>query len=470
MMMTDGVFAPSLFALSRRSISGPTRSSSLERNASRTCAGSAVPVMRESVRSSSTSCAEASAPTSASSNVSSTSSQSASERFVLGQDVEQCLAEGIRRPGKLGAQPFDAGARALRLVQRGLDGGLRRNDRRCGRFRHGARLRRVAGGGRRCGLPGGLRFRRLGPARFPIGSPLVADGGGRRLFLLRLAIRGTAGVQIPDNRDDGDNNNGGYNADDHIRFHDTKPKNRNGQGLGTHPPTLVHMANSSRMTSLQRREQLIRIGRSLFASKGFEAVSVEEIAASAKVSKPIVYEHFGGKEGLYAVVVDREMRALTEAPVVRAGHPLRPSAADRGTHGAGAAHLHRGECRRLPGARARFAVHRPGRLVQLAAGRGQHEGRGAAGRLVQAAQTADQGCAVLCADARRHDPCSPDSTGRTSAKSARNSWPHISSIWRGMACHGWRPNPRCGSRGPRPSATPRRPPRCRRPPSSPSNR
>ena len=65
------------------------------------------------------------------------------------------------------------------------------------------------------------------------------------------------------------------------------------------------------MTSYQRREQLIEIGRSLFASKGFEAVSVEEIAATAKVSKPIVYEHFGGKEGLYAVIVDREMRALT---------------------------------------------------------------------------------------------------------------------------------------------------------------
>ena len=65
------------------------------------------------------------------------------------------------------------------------------------------------------------------------------------------------------------------------------------------------------MTSLQRREQLIEVGRSLFAAKGFEAVSVEEIAAHAKVSKPIVYEHFGGKEGLYAVIVDREMRALT---------------------------------------------------------------------------------------------------------------------------------------------------------------
>ena len=65
------------------------------------------------------------------------------------------------------------------------------------------------------------------------------------------------------------------------------------------------------MTSVQRGEQLIAVGRSLFAAKGFESVSVEEIAAHAKVSKPIVYEHFGGKEGLYAVIVDREMRALT---------------------------------------------------------------------------------------------------------------------------------------------------------------
>jgi AcrR family transcriptional regulator len=37
---------------------------------------------------------------------------------------------------------------------------------------------------------------------------------------------------------------------------------------------------------------------------------VEEIAARAKVSKPIVYEHFGGKEGLYAVIVDREVEHI----------------------------------------------------------------------------------------------------------------------------------------------------------------
>jgi AcrR family transcriptional regulator len=64
------------------------------------------------------------------------------------------------------------------------------------------------------------------------------------------------------------------------------------------------------MSGTERREQLLDVGRKLFAEKGFESVSVEEIAAKAGVSKPVVYEHFGGKEGLYAVVVDREMNHL----------------------------------------------------------------------------------------------------------------------------------------------------------------
>jgi AcrR family transcriptional regulator len=67
------------------------------------------------------------------------------------------------------------------------------------------------------------------------------------------------------------------------------------------------------MTGKQRREQLLDVGRRLFAEKGFEGTSVEEIAATAQVSKPVVYEHFGGKEGLYAVVVDREIHELLHA-------------------------------------------------------------------------------------------------------------------------------------------------------------
>ena len=68
--------------------------------------------------------------------------------------------------------------------------------------------------------------------------------------------------------------------------------------------------HAGRLTAAARRAQLIEIGRVVFAERGYEATSVEEIADQAKVSKPIVYEHFGGKEGLYAVVVDREVEHI----------------------------------------------------------------------------------------------------------------------------------------------------------------
>lgn len=64
------------------------------------------------------------------------------------------------------------------------------------------------------------------------------------------------------------------------------------------------------MTAAARREQLIAIACGVFAERGFEGTTVEEIAGRADVSKPVVYEHFGGKEGVYAVVVDREVSTL----------------------------------------------------------------------------------------------------------------------------------------------------------------
>jgi AcrR family transcriptional regulator len=74
-----------------------------------------------------------------------------------------------------------------------------------------------------------------------------------------------------------------------------------------------------RMTASERRTQLVGVGKKVFAELGYDAASVEEIAARAKVSKPIVYEHFGGKEGLYAVVVDRETARLLDMITARLG-------------------------------------------------------------------------------------------------------------------------------------------------------
>lgn len=77
------------------------------------------------------------------------------------------------------------------------------------------------------------------------------------------------------------------------------------------------------MTGVQRRAQLIGVARSLFALRGLEGATIEDIAAGAGVSKPVVYEHFGSKEALYTEVVDTEfdrlLAAITEALGADAG-------------------------------------------------------------------------------------------------------------------------------------------------------
>jgi AcrR family transcriptional regulator len=77
-----------------------------------------------------------------------------------------------------------------------------------------------------------------------------------------------------------------------------------------------------RMTAGERRTQLVEVAKTVFAEHGYDGASIEEIAQRAKVSKPIVYEHFGGKEGLYAVVVDRETTRLLDTITSRLGPHL----------------------------------------------------------------------------------------------------------------------------------------------------
>lgn len=66
----------------------------------------------------------------------------------------------------------------------------------------------------------------------------------------------------------------------------------------------------------------MEVAKVVFAELGYAGASVEEIASRAGVSKPVVYEHFGGKEGIYAVVVDRETTHLLEMITSRLGPDL----------------------------------------------------------------------------------------------------------------------------------------------------
>jgi AcrR family transcriptional regulator len=74
-----------------------------------------------------------------------------------------------------------------------------------------------------------------------------------------------------------------------------------------------------RMTASERRSQLLDVAKTVFAEMGYDGTTVEEIAARASVSKPVVYGHFGGKEGIYAVIVDRESARLLDMITSRLG-------------------------------------------------------------------------------------------------------------------------------------------------------
>lgn len=69
------------------------------------------------------------------------------------------------------------------------------------------------------------------------------------------------------------------------------------------------------MASLERREQLIRVGLELLSARPYDEVSIDDIAAAAGVSKGLLYHYFPSKRDLYVAVIRAaidEMREVTE--------------------------------------------------------------------------------------------------------------------------------------------------------------
>jgi AcrR family transcriptional regulator len=74
-------------------------------------------------------------------------------------------------------------------------------------------------------------------------------------------------------------------------------------------------AMSSRPTRLprdQRRIQLLDAASEVFASKGYHAAAMDEIADAAGVSKPVLYQHFPSKLELYLALLDQSCDRLVE--------------------------------------------------------------------------------------------------------------------------------------------------------------
>src|ERR1700712_3088619 len=78
------------------------------------------------------------------------------------------------------------------------------------------------------------------------------------------------------------------------------------------------------MSRAEREAQLIEVAERTFSERGFKGVSMDEIAERAQISKPVLYDHFGSKDGLLAAVVVRirtEMRRVVEGSIVEVSDP-----------------------------------------------------------------------------------------------------------------------------------------------------
>jgi AcrR family transcriptional regulator len=92
------------------------------------------------------------------------------------------------------------------------------------------------------------------------------------------------------------------------------------------PPDTREVAGyrHGRVPRAVREQQLLDIAEEQFAIGGFGGASIEEISRLAGVSRPIVYEHFGDKEGIYLACLRRARAELEEmilAATVGASEP-----------------------------------------------------------------------------------------------------------------------------------------------------
>lgn len=77
--------------------------------------------------------------------------------------------------------------------------------------------------------------------------------------------------------------------------------------------------------TIPARERLLATASELFTRRGYAATSVREIVSGAGVTKPLLYHHFGSKEGIFLALVgrlEREMEDRLDAARLEPGTPL----------------------------------------------------------------------------------------------------------------------------------------------------
>src|SRR5438270_106902 len=72
----------------------------------------------------------------------------------------------------------------------------------------------------------------------------------------------------------------------------------------SYPPVDDPQRGRRKVPRAVRERQMLDVAGRVFALRGFHAASIEEIAEGAGISKPMIYNYFGSKEGLYYAYIE----------------------------------------------------------------------------------------------------------------------------------------------------------------------
>ncbi|WAL99741.1 TetR/AcrR family transcriptional regulator [Streptomyces sp. Je 1-369] len=78
-----------------------------------------------------------------------------------------------------------------------------------------------------------------------------------------------------------------------------------------------------RLSTEERREQLLSVGARLFAQKPYDDVWIERVAEIAGVSRGLLYHYFPTKRDFFAAVVHRESERMLRLTAAVPGLPVR---------------------------------------------------------------------------------------------------------------------------------------------------
>ena len=74
----------------------------------------------------------------------------------------------------------------------------------------------------------------------------------------------------------------------------------------------MNAAPKRRLTGEERRTGILDAALAVFSQRGYHSASIDDIAREAGVSKALIYEHFASKQELYADLIARNVRELTQ--------------------------------------------------------------------------------------------------------------------------------------------------------------